>query len=247
MALARATTPDGAILYEPTRIRSPGAQDFDALALWRAGRTTPTPAGRGSSWFVTPADGATGRWVLRHYRRGGMVAALLPAALHDRYLWTGEASTRCFLELALLAELECRALPAPRPVAARYARRGPTYQADLLTVEIEGARSLASLLGELGDEDWRRVGECVRRFHDAGLWHADLTAHNLLFDATRTVHLIDFDRARLGRGPAPARGNLARLARSLAKVARAAPAARDDAGWARLRAGYDRPRSSPPR
>lgn len=247
MTLARATTTDGAILYDPARIRTPSVADFDAVALARLGRTAPTPAGRGSSWFVTPADGTAGRWVLRHYRRGGLVAPLLPAALHDRYLWTGEPSTRCFRELVLLAELERRSLPAPRPVAAHYARSGPTYRADLLTVEIEGARSLSSLLGELGDEDWRRVGECLRRFHDAGLWHADLTAHNLLFDRTRRVHLIDFDRARLGSAPVPAYGNLARLTRSLAKVTRHRPAVRDANGWARLREGYDGPRGDPPR
>src|SRR6185312_24099 len=62
----------------------------------------------------------------------------------------------------------------------------------------------------------------VGRFHRAGIWHADLNAHNVLVSPAG-LHLIDFDR---GRQRAPAAGwrlaNLRRLRRSLLKLGAAA-------------------------
>jgi len=55
-------------------------------------------------------------------------------------------------------------------------------QADLVTVRLPGSRSLAErwMSGEILDEDWRAAGRCLRRFHDAGVQHADLNAHNVM-------------------------------------------------------------------
>src|SRR4029453_11025308 len=65
-----------------------------------------------------------GRWVLRHYRRGGLIAKLS----QDSYLWTGAARTRSFAEWRLLAELRRRGLRVPAPIAARYVRGLFTYR-----------------------------------------------------------------------------------------------------------------------
>src|SRR6185503_20837625 len=84
-------------------------------------------------------------------------------------------------------------LPVPQPVAAQVRRAGPLlYRCDLITRRIPGARSLAELVA--GPASWEEAGRCVRRFHAAGVWHADLNAHNLLFDGDGRAHLIDFDR-----------------------------------------------------
>jgi 3-deoxy-D-manno-octulosonic acid kinase len=66
------------------------------------------------------------------------------------------------------------------------------------------------------------VGALVARFHRAGIWHADLNAHNVLV-APGQLYLIDFDRGRQ-RGPAETwqRANLQRLRRSLVKLGAAA-------------------------
>src|SRR5690606_26182180 len=119
-------------------------------------------------------------WVLRPYRRGGLVARLSEA----RYLWTGLERTRAFRELRLTADLHARGLPVPRPVAADVTRHGLTYSAALITVRLPGARALASLLenGEADDDLLQRVGATIRRFHDVGLDHVDLDARNLLVD-----------------------------------------------------------------
>lgn len=179
---------------------------------------------------------AGGEAVLRRYRRGG-----LPARLGlRRYLWLGLERSRPWREWRLLARLWREGLPVPRPLAACVWRRGWVYEGALLTAAVPGARTLAERLrdGPLPAVQWRKIGAVLSRFHARGVDHADLNAHNILFDAGGAVHLIDFDRGRLRRpGGRWARGNLARLARSLAKLA-AAGAAWSPADWAALLDGY---------
>jgi 3-deoxy-D-manno-octulosonic acid kinase len=69
--------------------------------------------------------------------------------------------------------------------------------------------------------------------------HADLNAHNILFDASGQGWMIDFDRSHL-RIPATAwrEANLQRLQRSLRKLAGARSMTLVDAEFAQLRAAY---------
>lgn len=191
-----------------------GPSTFDP-DWWQAqGRITGQAPGRGASLFLNAGNGE--EWVLRPYRRGGLVARLSEA----RYLWTGLERTRAFRELRLTADLHARGLPAPRPVAADVTRHGLTYSAALITVRIPGARALASLLenGEADDDLLQRVGATIRRFHDLGLDHVDLNARNLLVDEGGKVWLIDLDRCRLRPNGAWKGRNLERLERSLVKL-----------------------------
>ena len=152
------------------------------------------------------------RFLLRHYRRGGLAARVTP----DRYLWLGEARTRCLAELQVTLRLHAAGLPVPLPVAARYERQGMAYRADIITQYLPGTRTLAQCLaaGESGLPMWAAIGRCIRRFHDYGLCHVDLNAHNILL-REEEVFLIDFDRCTRRR-PGPWRdANLARLRRSL--------------------------------
>lgn len=247
----------GAILYDPSRIDQPTASDFDAVHLERTGRlVAATAGGRGSAWFVAArgARAAAGeQWVLRHSRRGGLVAKLVD----DAYLWPGEDAVRTFRELRLLAELSDLGLPVPAPVAARYVRSGLVYRADLITVAIPGVRPLSAFVmpgaeaapppgatqqadraagaGALPPAAWRGVGACLRRFHDHGVFHADLNAHNVLLDGAQGVWLVDFDRGERRGAGAWREANLARLRRSLAKIAGGTAPER---GWAALLDGY---------
>ncbi len=233
MPLERIPTESGAILYDPSRISHPQPVDFEPSTLLAAGRVSATAAGRGSAWFVDARPGMPAQ-VLRHYRRGGLVARWVA----DRYLWTGEEATRSFRELRLLAMIESLGLPAARPVAARYVRDGLWYRADLLTVAIPAARPLAERLDAApGDALWPRVGATLRAFHDAGIRHADLNARNLLICADGAVQLIDFDRGARCRPGRWRAANLARLARSLQKFA--GPDT-DSEQWRALLAGYAR-------
>ena len=86
---------------------------------------------------------------------------------------------------------------------------------------------------------WRRIGKCIRQFHDAGVWHADLNARNIMLDDQAKVFLIDFDRARLTPGKAVnGEGNLKRLNRSLVKLWPESEMATMQSAWVELEAGY---------
>ncbi|MBM4221212.1 MAG: 3-deoxy-D-manno-octulosonic acid kinase [Gammaproteobacteria bacterium] len=220
------------ILYDDALLShaEPGLFAPDAQASRAAG-------GRGAALYI---DCAGQPCVLRHYYRGGLIGRLLG----DQYLWSGESGTRCFREWLLLEQLFRTGLPVPRPVAARYQRSGFIYRADLITARLPGVESLAARLvrGDVPAEAWVRVGECIARFHAAGVWHADLNAHNIQIDAGGQIFLLDFDRGCI-RPAARSwqQSNLARLQRSLLKVsANSAGAAQFSAGeWRALVAAYD--------
>lgn len=175
--------------------------------------------GRGSSLFCQPVPGASIQWVLRAYRRGGLIAKLS----HSRYLWTGLEHTRAFREMRLTASLFDHDLPVPRPVAACATRQGLTYQATLITQRIHGARTLADWLSDQRiskdtlNTALASVGRMIRRFHNHGLDHVDLNARNILLDQQGTPWLIDLDRCRLRRLGNWQEKNLERLERSIHK------------------------------
>lgn len=202
------------ILYDETR--GGKAEDgWFSPGYWRErGAITGRAHGRGTTWFVRSADGE--HWVLRHYRRGGLIARVL----RDRYLWLGLKRTRAWREWRLLAELHAAGLPVPRPVAARVRRRGMLYTADILIERIDGTHSLAQRLSRhpLVPALWRAIGASIQRLHAAGIYHADLNAHNILLDRHNRIYIVDFDRARRRRPGTWQVSNLARLERSLKKL-----------------------------
>jgi len=211
--LKRLAVDRGAILYDAERVDDPGWELFDR-ARWQArGALTAHTGGRGSIHFIE----YRGRhWALRRYLRGGVIASLV----RERFLFLGEERTRSFRELRLLAALLQMGLPVPAPVAAGYRRGACTYLAELITERLVGATSLIETLraGRMSDASWMAIGRCLRRFHDAGVQHADLTANNIMLGENGEVWLLDFDRGRL-REPGSWRGRvLDRLARSLGKI-----------------------------
>lgn len=220
------------MLSDASRAGNASTEWFDPQYWHGRGVASRAPGGRGTTLFV--GDGAR-QWVLRHYHRGGLVAKVLA----DRYLWTGEANTRPFREWRLLAEMLAAGLPVPAPIAARYRRNGLFYRGDLITGRIAGAQPLSALLAARPVESdvWRKVGACLRRLRDHGVWHADLNAHNVLIDEHGAVTIVDFDRAR--RRKPGAWSNLGRLRHSLLKIARQLPAGRfGEPQWRELCAGY---------
>lgn len=223
----------GAMLYDASRAGNLSAEWFDP-AYWRArGELDGSAQGRATAHFIKSAGN---RYLLRHYHRGGLMARLRG----DRYGWRSEESTRPFAEWLLTYRLHRAGLPVPAPVGARYVRRGSSYSGDLITERLPTVGSLAECLrtGALSVVTWISIGRCIRRFHDVGLCHADLNAHNVLL-SEEDVYLIDFDRGQL-RAPGLWRdGNLVRLRRSLEKVTWGLPAERfGESDWHGLLDGY---------
>lgn len=231
------------MVYDAALPEAPAWDWFDR-EWWRArGALTAVAGGRGGVAFL---DTPVGAGVLRHFRRGGMVAPLMG----DHYLWSGRARSRGFAEFELLARLFQLGLPVPAPIAARYVRRGLYYTADLITRAIEGTETLADIIAlrHLDAALAERVGELVARFHAAGVDHADLNAHNILV-AREGLWLIDFDRGEIrATGTAWKLANLARLKRSLLKVGASNrnETVLDREIWAPLMRGYERVYGSVP-
>ena len=222
------------ILYDDSLVDHVTPALFDRSA-WSGARTAPGYAGgRGATLFIHHGDQD---WVLRHYHRGGTVGHLL----EDRFLWLGEDRTRCFREWHLLDRLQSLGLPAPRPVAAHYRREGLGYTANLVTVLIPDVEPLSTRLARRGvsQQTWARVGACIRRFHATGVFHADLTAHNLQINSRDEIFLLDFDRGRIRRpGGRWRQRNLDRLHRSLTKISRDGAVSFGPPEWHALLAGY---------
>ncbi len=225
----------GGILYDASRLRKPAAQLFET-GHWRAlGALQEVAGGRASVSIVSTGQE---RWVLRHYRRGGLIARIS----RDRYVWFGEARTRSFAEWRLLAELRRRGLPVPAPIAARYVRGLLTYRADLITEHLPDCRTLADAITgtQLAREQWSSVGQTLAAFHREGVHHADLNAHNIMLgDVAPNVYLLDFDRGRIEARGSWEQEVLARLRRSLEKIrAQRRGVSFADEQWEWLMAGY---------
>ncbi|MGB9428851.1 MAG: 3-deoxy-D-manno-octulosonic acid kinase [Gammaproteobacteria bacterium] len=233
MAERAVTTKRGFILYDDALTSHASEELFSAQHWARHSALQSASGGRGNTWILT---GPHGEWVLRHYRRGGVVARFIT----DYYFWTGLEQTRPWREWHLLAELYKEGLPVPQPVAAQVVHHGPIYRGDLVTRLIPDSRSLATCLRDTGLEllPWNRVGACLRRFHDVGVYHADLNAHNILIDNHNEIYLVDFDRGeRRSSGTHWQQANLGRLQRSLRKLAN--PGLAEGYAWSELMAGYN--------
>jgi 3-deoxy-D-manno-octulosonic acid kinase len=189
--------------------------------------------GRGGAWYL---EGPFGAAVLRHYRRGGLMARLSA----DRYLWLGRAHVRCVREVDLLERLRAAGLPVPEPMAGAWWRDGITYRAALLMVRLPVRADLMSLVHDDADAaPWEAVGRTLSRFHRFGAHHPDLNARNVLQTIDGGIAVIDWDRGSMARqGGRWCRLELERLERSLLKYRRHVPAEAIKAGMARLHAAW---------
>jgi 3-deoxy-D-manno-octulosonic acid kinase len=230
----RSAVTGGAMLYDTSRVGNLSPSWFDAHYWEARGDLDGQAQGRGTTHYIK-SDGK--RFVLRHYHRGGLMSRLSS----DRYLWRGEDRTRPFREWQLLYQMHRAGLPVPTPLAARYQRRGGRYNGDIITERLPTVGSLVECLrtGALSLVTWVSVGRCIRRFHDFGVCHADLNAHNVLL-SEEAVYLIDFDRCQLRSKAGFWRdSNLVRLRRSLEKVTYSLPSDRfTESDWHALLDGY---------
>lgn len=233
------TTEKSHILYDADCLGQVDDTFFDPRVWAEKGLLLNSAPGRGTTVFVQDGERT---YALRHYHRGGLPARIS----RDRYLWRGLEQSRPWLEWQLLVELFQRGLPVPRPIAARVVRHGVSYEGDIAT-ELIDAKPLAEWLSKrrLPARQLEDIGRCLCRFHEEGVYHADLNARNILLSDSGKSYLIDFDRGEL-KTPAEGwrRGNLERLKRSLDKFRRQERHfSFDDEDWKSLLRGYEAARS----
>ncbi|MCL1142755.1 3-deoxy-D-manno-octulosonic acid kinase [Shewanella gaetbuli] len=195
--------------------------------------------GRYTTWFVqTDAQHHHQQWVLRHYWRGGMMEKLS----RDAYFYTGLTRTRAYAELALLALLYQEGFPVPNPIAAKIERFGLWYRADIIIERVAKAKDLVAHLSKtaLSEKHWHTLGKTIAKFHQRGVYHADLNAKNILI-SENGFHLIDFDRGEIKPLQASwQQANLKRLLRSFNKEQSKQPQLQfTTENWQQLLAGYN--------
>lgn len=224
------------ILYDADLLSGDFAGIFEVEQLRSDDLLDYAVSGRGLTYFF--------RWsgdqlVLKHYRRGGLIAK----CLSDQYIRTGLRSSRPWKEWFLLNKLIQLALPVPIPVAVRVQNSGLFYRADIITKSILNASPLSTWLSNsMADSTpWEAIGKIIMNFHRAGVYHADLNANNILIDNQQMVYLIDFDKARIRRPKVSwQQKNLQRLQRSLLKLQSQSESFNfSGQAWDELLAGYN--------
>lgn len=214
-------------LDDPEVLASP-----TAVAGWLEGGRVRHPV------IAAPGD----LWVVKAYRRGGLVARWNL----DRYWW----HRRFLRELETAVGALHAGVPAPEPVALVLEPAGllGSFRAWQVVRFLEGVRSLREVLRESPAADgeapellgpiFRAAGEAVRRMHVAGIDHPDLNLGNILARPgpgtppdpsgapIASAYIVDWDRARLRpAGSWNPHRNLLRLWRSVLKLARRSPSA----------------------
>lgn len=233
------------ILYDAQQISQISELWFQQKWWQDKAQISEPSGGRGQAIFVRPetefwpAASAQPQLVIRHYRRGGLIARLIK----DHYLFTGLEHSRPWQEFNLTCTLYQQGLPVPRPLAAHLEKKGLFYQADLITERLPDSRPFADYLhtdnhnAETLRLIWQNVGLTLARFHRFGLNHSDLNANNILVtfqngtqegssqndvqvESQVKVWVIDFDRCQLDDPNTPQwqQNNLQRLQRSILKL-----------------------------
>jgi tRNA A-37 threonylcarbamoyl transferase component Bud32 len=177
------------------RLDADQRRQLAAILEARPGKSMQVLNGRGNV-LHTEIDGI-GKVVVKRYMRGG----LLRYVVRRKYLRHGP--TRSESEFSLLERVRALGVHAPEPVA--FVHRGwPFYDAWLLTREVENRANFADLARRNEDEIFKYSDEIVRQISiliKNGVFHVDLHPGNVIVDDREKLYLLDFDKARMFRGP----------------------------------------------
>ena len=238
------------ILPDGLHLREMGNRAIIALPEYLAALAECEPAslpeaGRGRA-AIRRLELPSGRKLLvRQYHRGG----LLRAINNSRYF----SPRRAIDEIRVCREAAARGVPVAVPAGAIIERQPPFWLCWLVTEEIEEAVDLGEYLRWLPPAPTREIlaekrdiidtlGSAVRAMHDAGLYHADLQARNVLIrrsPAGVEVFFVDLDKSTIAAPLTDSQraDNLRRLNRSILKM-RLTPQAVDDDDRRRFLAAY---------
>jgi hypothetical protein len=173
-------------------------------------------AGRGAARRVVLPGGKA--VFVRKYVRGGAARWLV----RDVFVLRPERPLR---ELVVTEAARAAGCPVPHVLAIAMEEAANGNRGWIVTEALEGARSLIDVYVERGEAAraalLREVGAAMRRLHAAGVYHVDLTGHNVLVGPGDRVAFVDFDRAFLAAPGSVrhARAGQRRFWRSMEKLA----------------------------
>ncbi len=240
--MSLAELPDGYVDVDRGRVRIVARrlelEEMVALlsAEERAREPEEAPAGGrgGARRVVLPGGKAV---YVRKYLRGGFVRHFC----RDLYMLRPPRPVRELIATEAARTAGCH-VPVVDAVCVEEA--GAFYRGWIVTSALEGHEAMIERYLGAGMDGRRDLltacGRAIRALHEAGVYHVDLTGHNLLVDAGGEVATIDFDRAvltRPGNRRLAARG-MARFMRSLAKLSAQAGAELEPQAREWLEQGY---------
>ena len=191
--------------------------------------------GRATAWGVR-LPGGTIDVVVRHGRRGGLLAAVRG----DRFVWPGRAPW----ELAASLRLQDAGVRTPDVVGFALYPAGPGFcRCDVATRRLPAGAEFPIAWAEADEKSRDKlivaVGTLLRDLRSAGARHADLNAKNLHLGREGGrwhAWVLDVDRVRFGAPDDVDIGaqNLARLDRSIRKLRERRALPVDDVALERL-------------
>ena len=227
------------MLFDEEHFPKPTPKMFTGQYWQTQNAITGQAKGRGTTYFFQHNNN---EYVLRHYRRGGLIGKVLS----DQYLYIGLEQSRAWQEFKLLQYMQTLDLACPTPIAAMLNKSGLYYQADIISTKIQGAQDLHHILLDriLSTDVWQKIGQTIAEFHNHQIYHHDLNIHNIMLDAEHGVWLIDFDKCGIRQGKNWKKSNMARLKRSFEKEKRLGNIHWQSADWQKLMAAYKEGQSS---
>jgi len=161
------------------------------LSLIKPGKAVRMPGLEGRVALKRFEDSASQRYVIKEYRRGGVLGRLLG----NIHLRMGEG--RALRELKFLIKAKNFGVAVPEPVGF-IEEGGLVYKTWLILDEIPMSQSLSELgkndsdsIDRLIDEAASLIGKLIK----ARIFHVDLHPGNVLVDSSSRVFLLDFDKA----------------------------------------------------
>jgi 3-deoxy-D-manno-octulosonic acid kinase len=221
------------MLFDVEHFSDPTPNIFTGQYWHAQNAVTGEAKGRGITYFFQHEEN---EYVLRHYRRGGLIGKVLS----DQYLYTGLEQTRAWQEFKLLQHMQSLELNCPTPIAAMLSKSGLYYQADLISKKIPDANDLHHILLDtnVSVEVCQKIGQTIAQFHNHQIYHHDLNIHNIMLDAHQKVWLIDFDKCKIKQGESWKKLNVARLKRSFEKETRLNNIHWQTSNWLTLLSAY---------
>ena len=222
------------MLFDEEHFPKPTPKMFTGQYWQTQNAITGQAKGRGTTYFFKHNQN---EYVLRHYRRGGLIGKILS----DQYLFTSLEQSRAWQEFTLLLHMRTLDLACPTPIAAMLIRNGLYYQADIISAKIPNAQDLHQILLDesLSAAVWQKIGQAIAEFHNQQIYHHDLNIHNIMLDNEQKAWLIDFDKCAVKSGYEWKKANLQRLKRSFEKEQRLHKIHWQTADWQELLSAYN--------